>query len=187
MNSQRRPRLARTLGLGGLWLAAALVLAVWVGVFTALIPARAVLERTDRQLLTLETRLADAQATLAPFDPLAGPQTLGAVQALNRLAVGARAAPFLDRAFGPEALNAAVTLTAGWEEALKTRPPLPALAEARAAAADGRASVRRMGRRLTLGAWALCGLVTLLGAWFAAGQWALYRLALEAEARQLAR
>ncbi|QFP78048.1 hypothetical protein [Deinococcus sp. AJ005] len=151
MNPRRRVRLARSLGLGGLWLAAVLVLAMWVGVFAALIPARAALERADWQLQTLETRLADAQATLAPFDPLADPQTLAAVGALNRLAEGARAAPFLDLAFGKEALNTAVTLTAGWEDALRTRPPMPELAEARESAAAWRQTVERSGRRLTLG------------------------------------
>ncbi|MDV6372994.1 hypothetical protein [Deinococcus arenicola] len=177
MKARRRHRLARRVGLGGLWLAAVLVLSAWLGVFITLIPLRAALERTDQQLVTLETRLGAVQATLAPFDPLADPQTLEAVGALRRLAEGARAAPFLDRALGKDALDSAVTLTTGWETALRTRPPLPALAEARESAAAWRQTVQRTATQLTLGAWALCGLFTLLGAWFAAGQWALYRLA----------
>ncbi|OLV18324.1 hypothetical protein BOO71_0006067 [Deinococcus marmoris] len=64
---------------------------------------------------------------------------------------------------------------------------LPALAEARESAAAWRQTVERTGRRLTLGAWAVCLGFTLLGAWFAVGQWALYRLAQEAEARLLAK
>ena len=78
-----------------------------------------------------------------------------------------------------QTLRDAVTLTGQWESALQMRPPLPALAEAQQTVQDWRGRVQFLRGRLMLALVAFGSVFTLLGAWFAAGQWALYRLASE--------
>lgn len=128
----KRARLARDLGRTGLLLAAVFTAVTWAALAFTFAPARALLDRADIQLTALDARLADAQTALAPFDVLARPETLEAVQGLGDLARRARAAPLLDLVIPPDTLEGAVTLTREWETALSARPPLPALQAARA-------------------------------------------------------
>ena len=174
-----RARLARTFGLTGLWLALVLTVGAWLGLWLTLAPARAALNAADAQLLTLNTQLTEARRTLAPLDPLGRPETLEAVQALAGLARGAQASAVLGAVLPEQTLRDAVTLTGQWETALRMRPPLPALAEAQQTVQDWRGRVQFLRGRLTLTLVAFGLVFTLLGAWFAAGQWALYRLASE--------
>lgn len=174
---RKRYRLARTLGLTGVWLAVALTLIAWLGVFVTLTPARLALQQAEAQLGTLDHQLEGAQAALAPFDLLSRPETLSAVQTLGQLAQGAQRTPLVGLLLDPAALNSAVTLTRDWEVTLKDRPPLPALTDARGTVQGWQARLHTWQRHLT---WLGLGfglLFTLLGAWFAAGQVALYRAA----------
>lgn len=176
---QKRLRLAREFGRTGVWLALVLTVSMWMAVAVALTPARTALGSAERQLLELDARLADAQTTLAPFDVLARPETLGAIQTLNDLAERAQALPLVDTMFGQQNLRDAVTLTADWQTTLRNRPPLPALNEARQEVQDWRGRVKGFQERLTFIGLAFCLLFTLLGTWFGAGQWALYQRATE--------
>ncbi|MCD0171742.1 hypothetical protein, partial [Deinococcus sp. 23YEL01] len=73
-----------------------------------------------------------------------------------------------------------VTLARQWETDLRGRPPLPTLTDARRSVTEWQAHVQALQRRLTGLGVGLGLLVTLLCAWFAAGQAALIRLAAEA-------
>lgn len=172
-----RLRAARQLGLTGLWLAAVFTVGAWLGMALTLAPARAALNVAGTQLQALETRLGEAQTALAPFDLLARPQTLEAVQALARLAQDAQNNPLLGYVVPEGVRRDAAALTATWETALRDRPPLPALADAQRAVRGWRGHVAFLQGRLTLTLVAFGVIATLLGAWVAAGQWALYRLA----------
>lgn len=173
----KRARLARDLGRTGLLLAAVFTAVTWAALAFTFAPARALLDRADTQLTALDARLADAQTALAPFDVLARPETLEAVQGLGDLARRAQAAPLLDLVIPPDTLEGAVTLTREWETALNARPPLPALQAARADVQGWQARVQTLRVRLTGIALLTGALLTLLCAWFAAGQWALWRWA----------
>lgn len=176
-SARNRLVLAREFGRTGVWLALVLTVSAWVSVGLTLAPARAALNGAQHQLSELDSRLQDAQAALAPFDLLSRPETLGAVKTLNDLAKQAESIPLVNHLFGKDNLRDAVALTADWEQNLQDRPPLPALADAREAVQDWRTRVQHFQERLTLLALGACVLFTLLGAWFAAGQWALYQQA----------
>lgn len=170
-------RLARGLGLGGLVLAVLFTALLWTLTLGFQGTARATLTQADANLAALDTQLAGAQSALAPLDVLARPEALAAVRALHRLAEDARAAPLLQQLVSPRTLADAATLTGGWERALAERPPLSALAGARAGVQTWRDRVRVMQRRLTLTVWTVNLVTLLLGGWFAAGQVALVRAA----------
>lgn len=163
----------------GVWLALVLTVAAWLALALALTPVRAALHGAEQQLAELDSRLADAQTTLAPFDLISRPEALGAVRTLNSLAQQAETTPIVNSLFGKEHLRDAVSLTGQWETALQDRPPLPALTDAREAVQDWKTRVQHFRERLTLLALGAGFLFTLLGAWFAAGQWALCRQAQE--------
>lgn len=179
MNWRGRKRLllAREFGRTGVWLALVLTVCGWLSLAALLAPTRAALAQAQTQLLELDARLADAQATLAPFDLLSRPELLGTVQTLNHLARRAGETPLVSTMFGQDKLRDAVTLTGDWQATLQDRPPLPALGEARAAVQGWQARVAQFHERLTLLALGAGLLFTLLGAWFALGQWALYQQA----------
>lgn len=176
----RRRRALRRLGVTGLWLAALLTVGAWLGVFLALAPARAALNGAAQSLGTLDRQLADAQATLAPLDLLGRPETQDAARTLRTLAEAAQRTPLLDVFISPATLDAGVTLARQWETDLRGRPPLPTLTDARRSVTEWQAHVQTLQRRLTGLGVGLGLLVTLLCAWFAAGQAALIRLAAEA-------
>ena len=180
---QKRLRLAQEFGRVGVWLALVLTVSLWFGTFAVLTPVRAALTTAHGQLLELDARLANVQDTLAPFDALSRPETLAAVNTLNDLAVTAQKTPLIDSMFGKQNLQDAVNLTAQWQETLQDRPPLPALVDARNAVQGWQARVQALQERLTFMGLGFCVLFTLLGAWFAAGQWALYQRATERLAR----
>lgn len=172
-----RCRALRRLGVTGVWLAAVLTVGAWLGVLLALAPARAGLAQADRTLVALDAQLAAAQATLAPFDVLARPGTLDAVHTLSELAGAAQRTPLLGLLFPAGSLADGQALARQWEDTLRARPPLPALGDARQQVDGWRAAVRALHLRLTWLGVGLGALVTLLCAWFAAGQVALIRLA----------
>lgn len=176
---QKRLRLAREFGRVGVWLALVLTVTLWVGTFAVLTPVRATFMGAQEQLTELDARLANVQATLAPFDALSRPETLAAVNTLNDLAETVQRTPVIDSLFGRQNLQDAVNLTAQWQDTLQDRPPLPALADARQGVQDWQVRVKALQERLTFIGVAFCLLFTLLGAWFAAGQWALYQQATE--------
>lgn len=174
---KRRLVLAREFGRTGVWLALVLTVSGWLSVAALLAPAHAALAQAQTQLLELDARLGHAQSTLAPFDLLSRPELLGTVQTLNNLARRAGETPLVNTMFGQDNLHDAVKLTGDWQAALQDRPPLPALAEARTAVQNWQARLAQFRERLTLLALGVGLLFTLLGAWFALGQWALYQQA----------
>ena len=175
----KRLRLAQEFGRVGVWLALVLTVTLWFGTFAVLTPMRAALNSAHGQLLQLDARLQNVQDTLAPFDALSRPETLVAVNTLNDLALTAQQTPLIDNLFGKQNLQDAVNLTAQWQDTLQDRPPLPALADARNAVQAWQGRVKALQERVTLMGLGFCVLFTLLGAWFAAGQWALYQRASE--------
>ena len=175
----KRLRLAQEFGRVGVWLALVLTVTLWFGTFAVLTPMRAALNSAHGQLLELDARLQNVQDTLAPFDALSRPETLVAVNTLNDLALTAQQTPLIDNLFGKQNLQDAVNLTAQWQDMLQDRPPLPALADARKAVQGWQTRVTALQERLTMLGVGFCLLFSLLGAWFAAGQWALYQQARE--------
>lgn len=158
-------------------LAALFTALLWTLTLNAQGSARAALAQADVQLAALDAQLAGAQAVLAPLDLLARPEARSAVRALRGLVEGAREAPLLDLFVSPQALADAAALTGEWEHAVAERPPLPALADARAGVQVWRGRVLTVQRRLSLTVWTVNLVGLLLAGWFAAGQVALVRAA----------
>ncbi len=173
---RRRDRAARRLGLTGLWLAGLLTLGAWLGVWVTLAPARATLRDAQATLTRLDGQLADVQASLAPLDVLARPEALEAARTLERLSEAARTVPLLTTLFPDGALTRSADAAHDWRAALEDRGAWPALADARAQVQGWQAQLRALSTRLTLLAVGGAALLTLLCAWFAAGQLALIRL-----------
>ncbi len=173
---RRRDRAARRLGLTGLWLAALLTVGAWLGVWVTLAPARATLRDAQATLTRLDGQLADVQASLAPLDVLARPEALEAARTLERLSEAARTVPLLTTLFPDGTLTRSADVARDWRAALEDRGAWPALADARAQVQGWQAQLRALSTRLTLLAVGGAALLTLLCAWFAAGQLALIRL-----------
>ncbi|WP_135229763.1 hypothetical protein [Deinococcus fonticola] len=176
---RKRLHLAQEFGRVGVWLALVLTVSLWFGTFAVLTPVRAALTSAHGQLTELDARLQGVQDALAPFDALSRPETLAAVDTLNGLAQLAQRTPVIDTMFGQQNLQDAVNLTAQWQDTLQDRPPLPALADARKAVQGWQTRITALQERLTMLGVGFCLLFSLLGAWFAAGQWALYQQARE--------
>ncbi|GGK24049.1 hypothetical protein GCM10008955_17040 [Deinococcus malanensis] len=172
-------RLARTLGITGLGLSVTVTVATWLGLLMTLAPAQKSLDLALAQLERLESQLATVQRTLAPLEQLGRPQTVAAVRTLADLTQTAQRTPLAGALLGQEMLGNAVALTRAWEEALSQGPGLTGLTEARQTVRHWQEQVRSARRTLDWMAVALGLLVTLLCAWFAAGQWMLYRHARE--------
>ncbi|WP_418514473.1 hypothetical protein [Deinococcus sp. RM] len=173
---RRRDQAARRLGLTGLWLAGLLTLGAWLGVWATLAPARATLRDAQATLTRLDGQLADVQATLAPLDVLARPEALEAARTLEALSEAAGRVPLLTTLFPDGALTRSADAARDWRAALEDRAAWPALADARAQVQGWQAQLRALSARLTLLVVGGAALLTLLCAWFAAGQLALIRL-----------
>ncbi|NTY00442.1 hypothetical protein [Deinococcus sp. JMULE3] len=173
---RRRDRAARRLGLSGLWLAGLLTLGAWLGVWATLAPAQAALRDAQVTLTRLDAQLASVQDTLAPLDVLARPETLDAARTLEALSETARSVPLLTTLFPDGALTRSADAARDWRAALEDRAAWPALQDARAQVQAWQAQLRTLTTRLTLLTVGGAALLTLLCAWFAAGQLALIRL-----------
>lgn len=171
-----RPRLLRRLGVTGLWLAALLTLGAWLGVWAVLSPARATLHGAQVSLAQLDARLARTQETLAPLDVLARPEALDAARTLETLSEAARTVPLLTTLFPDGALTRSADAARDWRAALEDRAAWPALDATRAQVQAWQAQLRTLTTRLTLLTVGGAVLLTLMCAWFAAGQLALIRL-----------
>lgn len=180
VRASKRLALARTLGLGGLVLSVLLVTGIWVGGALALVSVQTTLHTAQTQLGHLNTQLGQVETALAPVDALVRPEAQSAVQTLGELVRSAQRTPLLGTVFGAENLQRAADLTAEWETALKGRlPATQSLTDTRVQLQTWQSLLTRLEQSLRLGALAVGGILTLLVAWFAAGQWALYRLARE--------
>lgn len=171
-----RPRLLRRLGVTGLWLAALLTLGAWLGVWAVLSPARTTLHGAQVSLAQLDARLARTQETLAPLDVLARPEALDAARTLETLSEAARTVPLLTTLFPDGALTRSADAARDWRAALEDRAAWPALDATRAQVQAWQAQLRTLTTRLTLLTVGGAVLLTLMCAWFAAGQLALIRL-----------
>lgn len=178
VRARKRLALARTLGLSGLLLSLLCVVGVWVGGALAFVPVQATLHTTQTQLGHLNTQLVQVETAVAPLDALVRPEAQSAVQTLGELARSAQRTPLLGTVFGAENLQRAADLTAQWETVLAGRLPVAqTLTDTRAQLQIWEQWLTRLEQGLRLGALAVGAVLTLLVAWFAAGQWALYRLA----------
>lgn len=172
--------MARTLGLSGLLLSALLVTGIWVGGGLAFVPVQATVHTAQTQLGHLNAQLVQVETALAPVDALVRPEAQSAVQTLGELARSAQRTPLLGTVFGADNLQRAADLTAQWQSVLDGRLPVAqTLTDTRAQLQTWQLRLTQLEQGLRLGALAAGAILTLLVAWFAAGQWALYRLARE--------
>lgn len=182
----RSPRalwtLARLLGGLGLGLALLLTLGTW-GLTLTLAPLLGGwLEQAAGGLGTLNGNLNNLIAAVEPLDILARPETLEAVRSLGDLSAQAREAPligaFLNSNGVTDAALGEVQMVAdNWATLLESRPSVPELRGQQAEVQAWLERVQAAQRWLTPLVWLLNLGSLLLGLWFAAGQWALMRLA----------
>lgn len=179
-----RLRTARFLGLTGVLLTALCVCAVWVGGWWLLTPGQAALRSAQGQLQTLAQTLQRAETSLAPLDEAARPQARQAVQGVLALTENLDGNPLLASLLarvgaGLPDLSAAGAALREWDRALAERPTLEGLTQTRLTAERWSERAAWVLSWFQAGVLGLCAGLTLLLAWFGAGQWALARLASE--------
>lgn len=171
----------RLLGGVGLGLCALLVLGTWGLTLTLGPKLGGYLAQADAALGTLDSNLTGLIDALEPLDLLARPETLDAVRALAHLAGQVEDSPFAGLLLGENAgmLDQWQAKLGTWESVLQNRPSVPALREQQAEVRLWLGRVHLAQSWLTPSIWLLNLSALALGAWFAAGQWALLRLANE--------
>lgn len=174
--------LARLLGGLGIALALLLTLGTWGLTLTLVSVLGGWLEQAAAGLGTLNGNLNNLIAAIEPLDILARPETLEAVRSLGDLSAQAREAPligaFLNNNGVTDAALGEVQMVAdNWATLLESRPSVPELRGQQAEVQAWLTRVQTAQRWLTPAAWLLNLGSLLLGLWFAAGQWALMRLA----------